>query len=75
MAWTLLDPRLVHPDRRRLGMGRTILRGGMVAMASWGMEWAEVIYETDNPGSGPLYRSEGLEPVLKNVLYRKPVSL
>ena len=42
-------------------------------MIEWGMEWAEVMYETENPGSGKLYRGEGFEPLWKVNLYRKPV--
>ena len=71
----LFEPVAVHPDHRRLGLGSAIVRAGMAAMASWGMEWAEVMYETENAGSGPLYRNQGFEPILKTVLYRKPISL
>lgn len=70
----LFEPVAVHPDHRRLGLGRAVLRAGMAEMRRWGMEWAEVMYETDNAGSGPLYRSEGFEPRWKEVFYRKPVS-
>jgi hypothetical protein len=46
----------------------------MIAMQAWGMEWAEVMYAVDNPGSGKLYRGEGFEPRWKIVLYRKLIS-
>ena len=65
------EPVAVHPDHRRLGLGRALLRAGMQAMQDWGMERAEVMYETENPGSGKLYRSEGFEPKWKIILYRK----
>lgn len=71
----LFEPLAVHPDHRRLGLGSALLRAGMAAMASWGMEWAEVMYEVENPGSGRLYRGEGFEPLWKEMFYRKPVSL
>jgi ribosomal protein S18 acetylase RimI-like enzyme len=69
------EPVAVHPDYRRLGLGKALMRVGMAAMREWGMEWAEVMYGVDNPGSGKLYRGEGFEPRWKIVLYRKPVSL
>jgi GNAT superfamily N-acetyltransferase len=69
----LFEPVAVHPDYRRLGLGRAVMRAGMVAMRQWGMQHAEVMYETSNPGSGPLYRDEGFVPIKKVVLYRKPL--
>ncbi len=66
------EPVAVHPDHRRLGLGSALMRAGMTMMVGWGMEWAEVMYEVDNPGSGKLYRGEGFEPVWRVVLYRKP---
>jgi ribosomal protein S18 acetylase RimI-like enzyme len=69
------EPVAVHPDHRRRGVGRTLLRAGMQLMKSWGMEWAEVMYEVSNPGSGRLYRGEGFADVHQLVLYRKPVNL
>lgn len=71
----LFEPVAVHPHHRRRHLGSALLRAGMAAMAGWGMEWAEVMYETENPGSGRLYRGEGFEPLYKAVLYRKPISL
>jgi ribosomal protein S18 acetylase RimI-like enzyme len=68
------EPVAVHPEYRRLGLGKALMRAGMAAMREWGMEWAEVMYEVDNPGSGKLYRAEGFEPRWRIVLYRKPVS-
>lgn len=68
----LFEPVAVHPDHRRLGLGRCLMRAGMEAMRSWGMTHAEVMYETENPGSGLLYRSEGFVPIDKIVVYRKP---
>jgi GNAT superfamily N-acetyltransferase len=68
----LFEPVAVHPDYRRLGLGRAIMRAGMLAMRERGMNYAEVVYGIDNPGSGPLYRGEGFEPVEQVVLYRKP---
>jgi ribosomal protein S18 acetylase RimI-like enzyme len=68
------EPVAVHPDHRLLGLGRALLRAGMIAMQAWGMEWAEVMYAVDNPGSGKLYRGEGFEPRWKIVLYRKLIS-
>ena len=70
----LFEPVAVHPDHRRLGLGRAVMRAGMEAMRSWGMRFAEVMYDRDNPGSGPLYRSEGFVPVEEIILYRKPVA-
>lgn len=67
------EPVAVHPDHQRLGLGRALMRAGMQAMRGWGMEWAEVMYEVDNPASGKLYRGEGFEPLWKVVPYRKPV--
>lgn len=69
------EPVAVHPEYRRLGLGKALMRAGMAAMREWGMEWAEVMYALDNPGSGKLYLGEGFEPLWKIVLYRKPVSL
>jgi ribosomal protein S18 acetylase RimI-like enzyme len=69
------EPVAVHPDHRRLRLGSALMRAGMAMMVDWGMEWAEVMYEVDNPGSGKLYRGEGFEPLWTVVLYRKPVSL
>ena len=66
------EPVAVHPEHQRLGLGRALLRTGMLAMRGWGMEWAEVMYGVDNPASGELYRGEGFEPRWKIVLYRKP---
>lgn len=68
------EPVAVHPDHRRLRLGSALLRAGMAMMVDWGMQWAEVMYEVDNPGSGKLYRGEGFRPLWKVVLYRKPVS-
>jgi len=70
----LFEPVAVHPDHRRRGLGRAVMRAGMQAMIGWGMEWAEVMYEVTNPGADPLYRGEGFEPLWKVTLYRKPVS-
>ena len=70
----MFEPVAVHPDHRRLGLGRSVMRAGMAAMRSWGMRFAEVMYETDNAGSGPLYRDEGFVPTHKVVLFRKPVA-
>jgi len=69
----LFEPVAVHPDYRRLGLGRAVMRAGMLAMREWGMRYAEVTYGVDNPASGPLYRSEGFEPIERVILYRKPV--
>ena len=71
----LFEPLAVHPDHRRLGLGSALLRAGMAAMVSWGMEFAEVMYEVENPGSGRLYRGEGFEALWKEMFYRKPISL
>ncbi len=71
----LFEPVAVHPDHRRRHLGSSLMRAGMAAMAGWGMKWAEVMYEADNPGSGRLYRGEGFEPLYKLVFYRKPISL
>jgi len=71
----LFEPVAVHPDYRRLGLGRAVMRAGMAAMRSSGMEHAEVMYETTNAGSGPLYRDEGFVPTHKVVLFRKPFDL
>ncbi len=68
----LFEPVAVHPEHRRLGLGRAVMRAGMLAMREWGMRHAEVAYEVDNPASGPLYRGEGFEPVEQIILYRKP---
>lgn len=69
----LFEPVAVHPDHRRRRLGGALMRAGMATMASWGMEWAEVMYEEENPGSGRLYRGEGFEPTWKQVFYRKPI--
>ena len=69
------EPVAVHPEYRRLGLGKALMRAGLTAMKEWGMEWAEVMYEVDNPGSGKLYRGEGFEPLWRIVLFRKPISL
>ncbi len=69
----LFEPVGVHPDYRRLGLGRALLRTGMLMMREWGMEHAEVAYGVENPGSGSLYRSEGFVPVEKVVLFRKQI--
>jgi hypothetical protein len=39
------------------------------------MEWAEVMYEEENPASGRLYLGEGFVPMWKELFYRKPISL
>ncbi len=65
------EPVAVHPDHRRLRLGSALMRAGMAMMVGWGMQWAEVMYEVDNPGSGKLYRGEGFEPLWRVVLYRK----
>lgn len=70
----LFEPVGVHPDYRRLGLGRVLLRAGMLAMREWGMEHASVAYETENLGSGSLYRSEGFVPIEKVVFYRKSLT-
>lgn len=69
----LFEPVAVHPDHRRLGLGSVLMRAGMAEMSKWGMEWAEVMYEAANPGSGRLYRGEGFEPLWTIQFYRKPV--
>jgi ribosomal protein S18 acetylase RimI-like enzyme len=69
------EPVAVHPDYRRLGLGKALLRAGMVAMRARGMQWAEVMFAVDNPGSGRLYRGEGFEPLWRIVLYRKSINL
>lgn len=69
----LFEPVAVHPDYRRMGLGRAVMRAGMAAMRQWGMEHAEVMYEMSNPGSGPLYRDEGFAPIKKVVLFRKSI--
>lgn len=71
----LFEPVAVHPDHRRRHLGSALMRAGMAAMAGWGMDWAEVMYETENPGSEKLYRGEGFKPRWKIVFYRKPISL
>ncbi len=57
-------------DLPRLGLGRALIRTGLEAMRSWGMESAEVLYAEENPGSGSLYRSEGFVPIEKIILFR-----
>jgi GNAT superfamily N-acetyltransferase len=71
----LFEPVAVHPEQRRRRLGSVLMRAGMARMRSWGMEWAEVMYEVDNPGSEALYRGEGFVPTWDVVLYRKPVRL
>ncbi|MDJ0663806.1 MAG: GNAT family N-acetyltransferase [Acidimicrobiia bacterium] len=71
----LFEPVGVHPEHRRLGLGRAVLRAGMLAMRKLGMRHAEVGYEVDNPAAGPLYRSEGFEPIEQFVRYRKSVGV
>lgn len=71
----LFEPVAVHPDYRRRRLGRAVLRAGMREMKSWGMESAEVMYEVDNPGAGPLYGGEGFALVAEINIFRKPVSL
>jgi ribosomal protein S18 acetylase RimI-like enzyme len=68
------EPVAVHPDYRRLGLARAVMRAAMIQMKQWGMEHAEVMYETGNPGSGGLYRGEGFVPIHKIILFRKPIS-
>jgi mycothiol synthase len=69
----LFEPVAVHPDHRQLRLGSALMRAGMAAMKMWGMEWAEVMYEEENPGSGRLYRGEGFVPMWKELFYRKPI--
>ena len=71
----LFEPVAVHPGHRRLGLGKALMRAGMAAMAIEGMEFAEVMYETTNPGSERLYRGVGFVPLWKVVFYKKPISL
>jgi ribosomal protein S18 acetylase RimI-like enzyme len=71
----LFEPVAVRPDHRRLGLGRAVMRAGMLLMRQQGMHYAEVAYGVDNPASGRLYRSEGFEPVEQVTLYRKPVGV
>ncbi len=71
----LFEPLAVHPEHRRRHLGSALIRAGMAKMRGWSMEWAEVMYEVDNPGSGPLYLGEGFVPTWDVVLYRKPVRL
>jgi len=69
----LFEPVAVHPDHRRRRLGSALMRAGMVEMRRWGMKWAEVMYEVNNPGSGRLYRGEGFTPLWEVAFYRKPV--
>ncbi|MEA2002692.1 MAG: GNAT family N-acetyltransferase [Actinomycetota bacterium] len=71
----LFEPVAVHPDHRRRRLGGALMRAGMRLMRESGMEWAEVMYEVDNPGSEALYRAEGFVPLWEVLRYRKPVRL
>jgi mycothiol synthase len=70
----LFEPLGTHPDHRRRGLGRALLRYGMRELRDRGMADAEIGYEVDNPDSGPLYRSEGFVPTWETLIYAKPIS-
>jgi len=64
----------VHPAHRGLGLGKALLRAGLLEMLGWGMEHAEAIYEFENPVSGLLYLDEGFVPVERINWYSKQVT-
>lgn len=70
----LFEPLATHPDHRRRGLGRALLRHGMAELRRRGMVEAQIGYEVDNPGSGPLYRAEGFVPTWETRIYAKPIS-
>ena len=69
----LFEPVAVHPDHRRLGLGKVLMRSGLLEMQKWGMEHAEVLYEESNEASQRLYLGAGFRPVERILSYRKPV--
>ena len=54
----LLEP-TVHPDRRRRGIGRELVRRAEAAAREAGCEWLHVDYE---PALAPFYEACGFKP-------------
>jgi len=61
----LLDP-TVHPDFRRRGVGRALLKTAIGAATRRGIEWLHVDYE---PVLEPFYRSVGFRPTDAGLLH------
>lgn len=70
----LFEPVGVHREHRRRGLGAALLAAGCAQMQAHGLAMATVMYEEDNPASGPLYRSMGFEPEWPIRDYRKDIS-
>jgi ribosomal protein S18 acetylase RimI-like enzyme len=58
----LLEPVGVHPDHRRLGLGRALVLTAMRQMADGGLETALVVNEGTNDAARGLYRACGFKP-------------
>jgi mycothiol synthase len=69
----LFEPVGTHPDHRRRGLGKALLRFAMGDMAAAGMRQAIVVNDGRNLASAALYRSVGFEPWHLLDGYTKPM--
>jgi ribosomal protein S18 acetylase RimI-like enzyme len=59
------EPVGVHPDFRRLGLGKAVLQAGLRLMQKHGMVTANVCVESHNPTAQKLYQALGFQPIQK----------
>ena len=57
----LFEPVGVHPDFRRMGLGRAVLAEGLRRMMAYGMQSAIVCAEADNAAAQRLYQATGFQ--------------
>lgn len=62
-ATGLVEPMRTEEAHQKRGLARHVLTAGIARLTEAGVERIKIVYETDNPASGHLYRSVGFEPV------------
>ncbi|MGA7757501.1 MAG: GNAT family N-acetyltransferase [Ilumatobacteraceae bacterium] len=71
-ATGVVEPMRTEDDHQRRGLARHVLTSGIDLLAAAGAERISIGWEPDNPASGHLYRSVGLEPVLRTDVFSGP---
>jgi mycothiol synthase len=64
----------VHPDHRRRGLGRALLRGAFGRIGAAGLRRADLAVASDNPRAMALYASVGMAPRFTIDAYERPVA-
>jgi len=68
-----IEPFGTHPEYRRRGLGKALLRTALIKLKTLGMETASICVEADNEAAENLYEATGFHRVIKNRTYVKNV--